>query len=50
MIPPPLLPSETNLMNKTTNALVIGLSLFAAFRAEAQVSSGVMTVTGAEMH
>jgi|TARA_B100000959_G_scaffold178093_1_gene186269 hypothetical protein len=37
-------------MKKTTNAFVIGLSLIAASHAGAQVSSGVMTVTGAEMH
>ena len=30
--------------------LMVGLSLFAVTSADAQVVSGVMTVTGAEMH
>jgi hypothetical protein len=37
-------------MPTKTCALLIGLTLFAAQTARAQVVSGVLTVTGAEMH
>ena len=37
-------------MNKKYWALTLGISLFAVSTADAQVVSGVMTVTGAEMH
>lgn len=37
-------------MNTKYWALTFGISLFAISTAEAQVVSGVMTVTGAEMH
>ena len=37
-------------MNAKHWLLMCGMSLFAASTAEAQVLSGVMTVTGAEMH
>lgn len=37
-------------MHTRTLGIVLGLSLVAASPAGAQVVSGVMTVTGAEMH
>ena len=37
-------------MQIKTWGLMLGMSLFALSSAEAQVLSGVMTVTGAEMH
>ena len=37
-------------MHKSTIGLAIGITLFVAEWGQTQVVSGVMTVTGAEMH
>ena len=45
-----VVPLEGENMPKKVVGLLLGISLLAAAPASAQVVSGVMTVTGAEMH
>jgi hypothetical protein len=45
-----VVPLEGENMPKKVVGLLLGMSLLAAAPASAQVVSGVMTVTGAEMH